>query len=205
MNGPGDTQTYAECAPTYEELFDQVIGWQATALKEREQALKERERAEHYRSAQSRVRDAVEARGYRDGWTDEQFLARQVCKLQEELAELCRPIVDMPEGLDDTIASTGSFARMAFDEIDKWHAVDMMAMARPTRGWQENMKKEAADCLVVLFNIAATLERISGLGTSGRGQSHGRCAARCATDLGSCTAIGIVLHLFYGGFTGGCK
>lgn len=40
------------------------------------------------RSAQERVAASVAARGYRDGWTAEQFAARQVCKLTEELAEL---------------------------------------------------------------------------------------------------------------------
>lgn len=39
---------------------------------------------------QEMVAEAVEARGYRAGWTAEQYVARQIAKAVEELAELAR-------------------------------------------------------------------------------------------------------------------
>lgn len=60
---------------------------------------------------QSRIAAAVEARGYRKGWTDEQFAARQICKLVEELGELASAI---------SLRRTGSIA---------WH------------GWLEALKR----------------------------------------------------------------
>jgi NTP pyrophosphatase (non-canonical NTP hydrolase) len=39
-------------------------------------------------NVQREIYDAVKARGYRDGWTVEQFAARQAAKLAEELGEL---------------------------------------------------------------------------------------------------------------------
>jgi len=36
---------------------------------------------------QAEIAANVAARGYREGWTDEQYAARQVCKLGEELGE----------------------------------------------------------------------------------------------------------------------
>ena len=41
---------------------------------------------------QSLVAQMVAERGYREGWTDEQYAARQICKVVEELDELTRAI-----------------------------------------------------------------------------------------------------------------
>lgn len=43
-------------------------------------------------SLQSTVARVVEARGYREGWSDDAYLARQMCKAVEELAELAESI-----------------------------------------------------------------------------------------------------------------
>lgn len=125
--------------------------------------------SETFHDAQELVAKATELRGYREGWSDQQFLARQVVKLLEELGEMSYPIHQMPhmfnhyghpdsEGFEDVIDRIGNEAMNLFNEKDpetwsytfvRWDALD-------------DMMSEAADCMVVLFNIAATLERMSG-------------------------------------------
>lgn len=108
---------------------------------------------------QAQVANATEERGYRDGWSDEQFLARQVVKLQEELGELSFPILRMPNNLEMDIVELASLAREAFDNSD-WSEV-YFDYDEEKNGF-EIIRDEAADCLVVLFNIAATIEKLTG-------------------------------------------
>jgi NTP pyrophosphatase (non-canonical NTP hydrolase) len=114
------------------------------------------------RRAQDVVAQATEERGYRLGWSDTQFLARQIAKLQEELAELadCMKLEFWGEGdqspVDFAIEQAGKKARQWFDDRHRWNLVVM----KGNESVGERLRSEAADCQVVLFNIAATLERM---------------------------------------------
>ena len=92
-------------------------------------------------------------RGYRDGWTPEQFLARQISKLAEELAE----VVYCTRGLDTNlvlaILHAGAIAREQFDDKKYWS--DSIEI-RP------EIQSEIADCQVVVFNMAESLTEITG-------------------------------------------
>lgn len=110
--------------------------------------------------AQRQVAESVAKRGYRDGWTAEQFLARQVCKLVEELAELTLTIAKVWPGgrlywpWQQIIDKAGLAARLSFDDPAEWHDVAVMDLAA--------LKSEAADMQVVLFNIAAAIGELEG-------------------------------------------
>lgn len=113
---------------------------------------------------QNLVAEAIEQRGYRKDWTDAQFLARQIAKLQEELAEMAYHVRDDVYAGDDQtelelrIQTAGSRAKAYFD--GNWfHTAGLRDDSVETR---EAIKSEAADCLVVLFNIAAVIEQITG-------------------------------------------
>jgi NTP pyrophosphatase (non-canonical NTP hydrolase) len=112
--------------------------------------------------AQKLVFEATEKRGYREGWNDVQFLARQITKLQEELSELSYLVRDDGFEEDETdleycIQRAGRQARSAFDGVWFGYA----ALRDQTEDTFANLRKEAADCQVVLFNIAAILELIT--------------------------------------------
>ena len=104
--------------------------------------------------AQDRVARAVEARGYRDGWSDEQYAARQVAKLAEELGELvyfiCQRWGQAQEGpWEAHCVLAGQRARQEFDDPDAWNGaaiVDYDAAAT-----------ELADIVVVAFTLADAL------------------------------------------------
>ena len=111
---------------------------------------------------------ATEKRGYKSGWSPVQFLARQVCKLQEELGELAdlfenMPVADVPIfstvnlNLDYIITQTGKKARKAFDRTAAWERVSSIDYEDV-----EQTKKELADLQVVLFNAAGAIEDITG-------------------------------------------
>ena len=71
---------------------------------------------ENVRTPQDEIADAVARRGYRDGWTDEQFAARQVAKVMEEVAELARGVrVPYLESL-----IMGDMVREVFDNEEVW-------------------------------------------------------------------------------------
>lgn len=112
-------------------------------------------------SAQQLVAAATEKRGYREGWSDVEFLGRQVCKLMEELGELAHGIV-LPQNedlafLDYEMENLGEEARDLFDSQLRWKN----NVVFPVDGLYD-MRKEAADMLVVLFNLAETISRIEG-------------------------------------------
>jgi hypothetical protein len=106
--------------------------------------------------AQRKVADSVAKRGYRDGWTAEQFLARQVCKLVEELAELTLTVAKIWPGgrlywaWQQRLDKAGIAARLSFDDPAEWADVAVLDI--------NAAMEEAADMQVFLFNIAAAIE-----------------------------------------------
>jgi hypothetical protein len=68
---------------------------------------------------QKQVSDLVAQRGYQEGWTIEQFMARQVAKAAEELGEIAL-LITMPEQLQAMIAATGRIAGVQLDQTEAW-------------------------------------------------------------------------------------
>jgi NTP pyrophosphatase (non-canonical NTP hydrolase) len=106
------------------------------------------------RTPQQDVAELVAQRGYREGWTPEQFIARQVCKLAEEVGELAQH-VDLPGRLGPLIASTGTIARWTFDQDQTWQ--DGVTSCTP-----HALMAELADVQVVVFCLAEELARLTG-------------------------------------------
>jgi hypothetical protein len=110
--------------------------------------------------AQRKVAESVAKRGYRDGWTAEQFLARQACKLVEELAELTLTVAKIWPGgrlywnWQQRMNIAGKLARLSFDDPAEWADVAVLDI--------KAAMEEAADMQVVLFNIAAAIEEATG-------------------------------------------
>lgn len=108
-------------------------------------------------TAQQRVVGSVCQRGYLDGWTYAQLAARQICKLQEELAELSACVTPSPflegEAFAFNLQKAGAFARRLFDIRAEWGY-------EPTADI-DALKKEAADMQVVLFCLAASIEGLT--------------------------------------------
>lgn len=80
----------------------------------------------------SDIYDNVAARGYRDGWTLEQFIARQICKAAgEEMKELAEAVTGGRGPWRPTwvwkIVDAGFWCRQAFDDPGAWAwtAVDL--------------------------------------------------------------------------------
>lgn len=102
-------------------------------------------------SIQQQVYQAVKARGYVDGWTPEQFAARQVPKLAEELAELSET-VQRAYSLDFILRLRllGEDARTNFDHVRGWHSLTpVIDRARACA--------ELADIVVVALCMAEAL------------------------------------------------
>ncbi|MBK8113228.1 MAG: hypothetical protein IPK44_01265 [Candidatus Accumulibacter sp.] len=99
-------------------------------------------------NAQEIVAANVAARGYRDGWTAEQFVARQLCKLQEETGEAvgCLTTSKYWAGHSE---DAGESAAKAFRDRDAWLA-PMVDFSK--------LRSELADVLVVLFAAAQALD-----------------------------------------------
>lgn len=101
----------------------------------------------------------VAERGYRAGWTAPQFAARQVAKLQEELAEAAR-CFDFDAGADLTSSvqahmnTAGVVARLMFDDHGAWSNVELLDLAE--------LKRELADVQVVVFALAAVIGELDG-------------------------------------------
>ena len=105
-------------------------------------------------NAQQRVYFETAARGYRDGWTPEQFVARQIAKLAEELAEASWYLDgDIDGELMNAIRVAGRLARQAFDNQSLWKGDIEIA---------DGIETELADCQVVLYNVAEGLTEITG-------------------------------------------
>ncbi len=108
--------------------------------------------------AQRAVYRAVEKRGYRAGFNVEQFFARQIMKLTEELAELAL-LVDWDEdtrGFLTLLIYAGKEARRCFD-------MDMPRRQRLLHHVNlEDAKKEIADLQVVVYCLAEALSERMG-------------------------------------------
>lgn len=115
------------------------------------------------RKAQKLIAEATDRRGYRIGWRLDQFVARQIAKLQEELAEMAqhasdnRDYGDEGTDLEFRIQQAGQKARQIFDTPLWWATSGFKDDERSL----EAIRREATDCMVVLFNIAAAVDEMS--------------------------------------------
>lgn len=101
--------------------------------------------------AQRMVCEFVARRGYREGWTAEEFLARNIAKLQEELAEASEHVP--VSTLNDALRTVGDFARFVFDNHDK----RLWAVGEIPAEDLKALRSELADCQVVLFCLAGAV------------------------------------------------
>ena len=96
---------------------------------------------------QEAVYTHVADRGYLNGYTTDQAIARQIAKLTEELGELAEAIT--PNGKNwywlHALRIAGHLARTAFDDHNRWDGVTID---------YERARAEAADCQVPLFVLA---------------------------------------------------
>jgi len=72
---------------------------------------------------QTEIAQAVARRSYRKGWTPEQFIARQVCKLAEEVGEVAG-LVQVPDRINELISNMGQIAGAIFRRTDYWDSPD---------------------------------------------------------------------------------
>jgi hypothetical protein len=100
---------------------------------------------------QSEVYNSVVDRGYREGYSAEQFIARQVAKLQEELWELAQRI-DLPIQVYRTIELAGKTSKEWFDK-GKFSLDDTSCAV-----W--GLQQELADIQVVVFCLAEELSKM---------------------------------------------
>ncbi len=104
-------------------------------------------------SAQGQTVASVARRGYLDGWTDGELLARQVVKLAEELAELAECIDgDDPVLLDflRVLRQLNRPARRLFDQPDAFVGAECVNT--------KQARSELTDCAVVLSVAAHALD-----------------------------------------------
>jgi NTP pyrophosphatase (non-canonical NTP hydrolase) len=106
---------------------------------------------------QEKVYNAVVKRGYLEEWTLEQFAARQVAKLQEELGEIARNVTSLAyqdgPGWPSDIDAAAWNCRAAFDEPGTWADVGLDA---------EYAQPELVDVQVVVLSMAQALAEITG-------------------------------------------
>ena len=100
---------------------------------------------------QKQVSDLVAQRGYQEGWTIEQFMARQVAKAAEELGEIAL-LITMPEQLQAMIAATGRIAGVQFDRTEAW-------LRDVTSDAPDRLAVEMADLQVVLLCMTEAFRR----------------------------------------------
>ena len=109
-------------------------------------------------NAQEIVAANVAARGYANGWTAEQFVARQLCKMTEELGEASDQIVSTASVSPisrnvlwwiDKLGDAERRARIAFDNPADWCN---FKFSDP-----DALRSELADMQVVLFAAAEAL------------------------------------------------
>lgn len=99
---------------------------------------------------QALVAKAVADRGYRAGWTDEQFAARQICKAVEELAEVgeCIKWIYHNPSWIDSLQDIGAQARGYFDDNRAWYQAE---------SFYPEISQEIADVLIPLLCLADVL------------------------------------------------
>jgi hypothetical protein len=110
-------------------------------------------------NARQRIFQAVVERGFLKGWTMEQFAARQVAKLQEELGELAACFIgdSHPQWtLNQHIRTAALRARIVFKHTYGWNKT------RTTPDSIKEAKIETSDLYVVLCCIEAALNEIDG-------------------------------------------
>lgn len=106
-------------------------------------------------NAQEIVAANVAARGYKNGWTDEQFAARQLAKAVEELAEAANHVIGPAHfhathyWLND-LKDAGIAARIQFDQPLHWRDIGIDDIAK--------LRRELADVQVVLLAAAQALD-----------------------------------------------
>lgn len=106
-------------------------------------------------NAQEIVAANVAARGYRDGWTAEQFVARQLAKLTEELSEVVCDVAfpsSNTRGVDwrVSVSMAGLSGRWLFDDRPAWENISLDD--------PDAIRAELADMQVVLFAAAQALD-----------------------------------------------
>jgi len=104
-------------------------------------------------TVQQQVSKLVAQRGYRHRWSANQFIARQIAKLAEELSELAQH-VELPVSVLTVINTAGEVCRLSFHNPLYWH--------RPVRADAVGMVSELADIQVVLFCLAQEIAESTG-------------------------------------------
>ena len=103
-------------------------------------------------TTQREIYEAVVARGYREGWTAEQFAARQVAKLTEELGELLHHVHQLgyaDSAFEWSLRNSAIQARREFDDLLSWETA---AIESP-----QDAMSELADIVVVACCLAEAL------------------------------------------------
>lgn len=110
---------------------------------------------------QRRIQANTVKRGYRDGWTAEQFLLRQLAILQEESAETfltARWLLGSAniQTLYERVNDLWFWSKLVFKKQNEWHPAPYE--------WIDfaQMRAEMADVVVVLCNLAGAIEEITG-------------------------------------------
>ena len=112
-------------------------------------------------NTQRRIYEAVKARGYREGWTAEQFIARNVAKMQEELFEASELVALSDENCYTAIALAAALARREFDNGD-WTDTGFTLPFPYQEEAHADFKGELADMYVVLCCMAEALGEMDG-------------------------------------------
>ena len=111
------------------------------------------------KTPQEQVAENTAARGYRDGWTAEQFAARQVCKITDGLGNLTA-----------NIWSTSEYDNVAFwERLINIASVDALSHLNDKTRWSSasvsvfnSTKRTLAYIQIAIFNLAAALAEITG-------------------------------------------
>lgn len=127
---------------------------------------------------QQQVFQAVRDRGYLDNWTTEQAIARQVCKLQEELSELSGEVTGANLSTTLVIAAAGEVARADFDDEDSWRAFSPGAYTYTPRA-----AAELYDLQVVVFVLAELLGVDVQAGALAKAQADVERGKRAPADI----------------------
>ena len=99
--------------------------------------------------ANQAIRANIAARGYTDGWDDDQIIVRQFAKILEELAEVFEHLL-LARGIGEAMRDVGELAKQHFDNPDAWHGAGVL-------NW-DALLAEVNDVQVVLSTALATLQ-----------------------------------------------
>lgn len=110
-------------------------------------------------TAQQQIAESVRLRGYLDGYTETQLIARHMTKLIEEITEAWKHIHDNTEQFGevdwfrDRIVDIGETARTVFDNPMNWGKITVSDFSA--------LRRELADCAVVLLSLSQCLVRLT--------------------------------------------